>query len=189
MNKQAILKTAICYWSKEDDCYIVESPLLEPIAGVGENPEEALRIFKNLLSDAYEAYLEGRMPGYDKPGRPAKGNVTFNTDLQPETKERIRTLASHIGCSMGEIVDYLLFYYDHVKPETSRNQIKHSQSLSRSNKINSPTLAGISKRLANLESLVEKVHQDIHNDSRQKKHKQQHANASVQNAIPDFLQP
>jgi predicted RNase H-like HicB family nuclease len=113
MNKQVIRKTAICYWSKEDECYLMQSPLCEGVLGVGDTAEEAETTFNDLLSDTYEAYLEGRVPGYDKPGRPAKGGVSFDTNIQPSTKECLKEIAAKIGCSMGEAVDYLVFQYNH----------------------------------------------------------------------------
>ncbi len=61
MHKQAIMNTAVCYWSEEDDCFVVESPLLEIIAGVGETREGALCNFERHIDTAYESYLEGRM--------------------------------------------------------------------------------------------------------------------------------
>jgi hypothetical protein len=62
MNKEAIRKTAICYWSNEDKAYVVESTLFETIAGIGKTEKESKRVFDNLLDDAYQAYLEGRVP-------------------------------------------------------------------------------------------------------------------------------
>jgi len=109
MNKKAILNTAICYWSDENDCYIVESPLFDRIAGVGDTPEQSHVVFVNLLDDGYLAYLEGRVPGYDKPGRPSKGAVPVSYRLQPGTKEDLAKFAHEIECSQGEAIDYLVF--------------------------------------------------------------------------------
>ena len=111
MNKEAIRKTAICYWSDEDDSYVVESPLFETIAGVGKTEKASRKIFEHLLDDAYEAYLEGRVAGYEKPGRPAKGRLSLNIDVKPNTKEFIKKLADNIQCSQGEIIDFLAWTY------------------------------------------------------------------------------
>lgn len=83
MNKKAIKKTAVLYWCDDDQCYLKESPLFDSVLGVGDTPEEAERPFSDLLDDAYDAYLEGRVPGYTKPGRPAKGGVALNSDVRP----------------------------------------------------------------------------------------------------------
>ncbi len=112
MNKQAIAKTAVCYWSQEDACYLMQSPLFDTVLGVGDTVQEAQKTFQDLLDDAYEAYLEGRVPGYGKPGRPAKGGVSFDTNIQSYTKQHLKEIADEIGCSMGEVVDYLVFQYD-----------------------------------------------------------------------------
>ena len=111
MNKGAIRKTAICYWSEEDKAYIVESPLFETIAGVGATEKESRKIFDNLLDDAYEAYLEGRVPGYEKAGRPAKGRIALNADVKPEAKQFIKNLADDFQCSQGEVIDFLVCAY------------------------------------------------------------------------------
>lgn len=109
MNKKAIKKTAVLYWCEDDQCFLKESPLFDSVLGVGDTPEEAEKTFSDLLDDAYDAYLEGRVPGYTKPGRPAKGGVALNSDVRPETKVRIKELAQQFDCSAGEVVDYLLF--------------------------------------------------------------------------------
>ncbi len=111
MNKEAIRKTTICYWSNEDKAYVVESPLFETIAGVGATEKESRKVFDNLLDDAYEAYLEGRVPGYEKAGRPAKGRIALNADVKPEAKQFIKNLADDFQCSQGEIIDFLIYAY------------------------------------------------------------------------------
>ena len=114
MNKKAIANTAILYWCNEDECYLKESPLFDSVLGVGDTPQEAEKTFSDLLDDAYESYLEGRVPGYSKPGRPAKGGLPLNSDVRPETKNRLRELAKQFDCSTGEVVDYLLFSREHL---------------------------------------------------------------------------
>ena len=111
MNKETIVKTAICYWSNDDDCFVVESPLEETVLGAGDTAAEAWQSFKNILSDTYEAYLEGRMPN-KRPGRPSKGGVPLNSDVKPETRDYIKALATRFGCSQGEVVDYITFFHE-----------------------------------------------------------------------------
>lgn len=112
MNKTTIANTSFCYWSDEDECYVVESPLFETIAGVGMTQKQAYRVFRDLLDDAYEAYLEGRVGGYSAPGRPAKGGMPLNIDVKPETREYIRELAGNCACSQGEAIDLLALYHE-----------------------------------------------------------------------------
>lgn len=123
MNKQLIARTAVCYLSSKYNEYIVESPLLEGCAGIGETEDEAHRLFSNLLDDAYESYLEGRVPEYDKPGRPSKGRVALNTDVQPNTKDAVKTMSAEFGCSQGEILDYLHAFYAAVI-ETGKAEVE-----------------------------------------------------------------
>lgn len=127
MNRKAIKNTAVLYWCDEDECYLKESPLFDSVLGVGETPEEAERTFSDLLDDAYEAYLEGRVPGYTKPGRPAKGGVSLNSDVRPETKERVKEIAKQFDCSTGEVVDYLLFCVEHSDSITKTQQSNTSK--------------------------------------------------------------
>ncbi len=125
MNKQLIARTAVCYLSSEYNEYIVESPLLDGCSGIGETEDEAHRLFSNLLDDAYEAYLEGRVPEYDKPGRPSKGRVALNTDVLPDTRKGVKSLAQELNCSQGEILDFL--YAFHIASlETTKAQSEMS---------------------------------------------------------------
>jgi predicted RNase H-like HicB family nuclease len=110
MNKKAIKNTAVTRWSVEDDCFIVSSPLIDSVIGVGDSESEALKEFCDILDDAYEAYLEGELK-YDYPGRPAKNRIALNVDVQPNTKKSIKDLAAEKGCSQGEVVDFLLSYH------------------------------------------------------------------------------
>lgn len=89
MNKKAIAGTALCRYDEKEQCYIVESPLFDRVTGVAETASEARKIFNELLDETYVAYLEGKLVGYDKRGRPAKGNVEFHAQVKPEVKQQI----------------------------------------------------------------------------------------------------
>ncbi len=128
MNKIGILNTRICYWSDDNDCYVVESPLFDRIAGVGDTPEQAQNVFERLLDDGYLAYLEGRVPGYDKPGRPSKGAISVSFRLQPDTKESLGQLAKALECSQGEAIDYLVYRHKIEQLEQRQAQNKQSKS-------------------------------------------------------------
>jgi len=41
MNKKAIAGTALCRYDEKEQCYIVESPLFDRVAGVAETASEA----------------------------------------------------------------------------------------------------------------------------------------------------
>lgn len=112
MNKKAILNTAVCYFSNDDDCFVVESPLLEVAAGIGETRQAAYSNFESHVDTAYESYLEGRLKHiYDKPGRPSKGRIAFNADVKVKTKKQLKSLAKELVCTQGELLDFLLFFY------------------------------------------------------------------------------
>jgi predicted RNase H-like HicB family nuclease len=116
MNLKAIKRTAVCAWSECDQCYVVESPLFDRCIGVGDTEAEADRIFAELLQDCYVMYLEDRLAGYKRPtgrsrGRPKKNGVAIHVSVQPETKNELASLATQLGCSTGETVDYLLRFW------------------------------------------------------------------------------
>lgn len=123
MNKQAILNTAVCYFSQEDDCFVIESPLLEISAGVGDTREDAHANFASHVDTAYESYLEGRMKHiYDKPGRPSKGRVTFSADIKQKTRKQLKSLSAHLGCTQGELLDFLILFYQKQSEDMAIDQ-------------------------------------------------------------------
>lgn len=112
MDKQAIEKAAVCYWSAEDESYVAESLIFQRCGGTGDTREEAWRQFKEFLNEMYIAYKEGKLAGYAKPGRPSKGATGVHVRLQPSTKDRIDELAEQFGISQGEVIDYLANYQE-----------------------------------------------------------------------------
>jgi hypothetical protein len=108
MNKTAILRTVVWQHDRKRRCYIVESPLCDRVIGVGKTRKEAWKIFNELLNETYVAYLEGKLVGYEKRGRPAKGNVEFHTQVRPSVKEHINKRAQELGISQGDVIAYLV---------------------------------------------------------------------------------
>ena len=82
------------------------------MTGVAETESEAKQIFKELLDETYVAYLEGKLVGYDKRGRPAKGNVEFHAQVKPEVKAQISERAKELGVSQGDVIAYLVAVAD-----------------------------------------------------------------------------
>lgn len=115
MNKEAIKNTALCYYSNTEQCFIVKSPLFEMVFGAAEKEDEAWEIFNDLLDATYVKYLEGKLAGYTKAGRPKKNRVGFHAEVKPESKEQMKDLANKLGCSQGEAIDFLLFSHS-LKP-------------------------------------------------------------------------
>lgn len=114
MNKTLIRRTACCAWDTEEGVYIVESPLLPNFAGIDYNATKAWQLFDEMLEDVYQDYLDGRGIGVDsmyQRGRPPKGNTAFNCGIKPDTKATIETLAAELGCSQGEVVDYVVAFH------------------------------------------------------------------------------
>jgi|LakMenEpi03Aug12_release.lakeMendotaPanAssembly.Ray.scaffolds.fasta_scaffold167775_3 predicted RNase H-like HicB family nuclease len=126
MNLDAIRKTTVCYWSPDDEAFVVESSLFDSLAGVGDTEEEAMQSFEDLLSDAFEAFHQGRVPK-DKAGRPSKNTLPLNTDVKPETKEYIASLAKAYGCSQGEAIDFMALFHE-KKVETGLKTKSRSPS-------------------------------------------------------------
>lgn len=106
MNKKAIAETALCRYEDKESCFVVESPIFDRVIGVGDSESEAWRVFQELLDETYIAYLEGKLVGYEKRGRPAKGYVEFHAQVRPEVKSRISERAKALGISQGEVIAY-----------------------------------------------------------------------------------
>ena len=109
MNKTAIAKTAFSRYDKKQGCYIVQSPLFERCLGVARSEKEAWKIFNELLTEYYIAYLEGKLVDYEKPGRPAKGYVELHAQVKPKVKKQIAEKAKELGISFGEMIEYLYY--------------------------------------------------------------------------------
>jgi len=108
MNKRAIIATAISWYNKEDEAFVVQSPLFERVLGVAESEPEAWALFHEFLDDAYVAYLEGKLVGYEKPGRPAKNVVDIHAQVKPEVKKYLVEQAKALGISQGDVIAYLV---------------------------------------------------------------------------------
>ncbi len=111
MNKDSIKATAVCRWDMEDECYVVSSPVMDIVLGVGDTEAEAWQIFNEILEETYQCYLEGRLANHPKPGRPAKHKVRIHAEISPDIKEAIQAMAKRIGISQGEVLEYLHAFY------------------------------------------------------------------------------
>ena len=127
MNRKAIAKTALCKFDSKQKCFVVQSPLFERCIGVAKTEAEAQHIFFELLDEYYVAYLEGKLVGYEKRGRPAKGYVDFHVQVKPLVKKGIATRAQELGISQGEIIDYLYHLEESKKDLEERLEKLQSQ--------------------------------------------------------------
>ncbi len=107
MNRRAIAATALCRYKKDEEVFVVASPIFDRVMGVGATRDEAWKLFKEALDETYVAYLEGTLVGYEKRGRPAKFNVEFHAQVKPEVKNFINEKAKDLGISQGEVIAYL----------------------------------------------------------------------------------
>lgn len=111
MNKETIEKTAVCYWSKDDDCYVAHSLTFHGCAGTGETLEKAEQLFKELLNKMYIDYQECKLAGYVEPSNAAEdGGIRMQ--LKQTTKDRIDKLAEQFGITREQVVDYLVNYQE-----------------------------------------------------------------------------
>lgn len=134
MNREAIKRTAICRYDSVEKEYIVESPLLDICHGIAESKKEAWNIFGDLIDSMYIEYLEGKGVGKYGRGRPPKGRTELHTQVNARTKKGLAALAKKLGVSQGEVMDFLLFFYDchHVEdtPAPAAKK-KHKSAASR----------------------------------------------------------
>lgn len=153
MDKDAIRRTAVVCWSAEDDCYVVSSFMLDSVLGAGDTENEAFREFDDILSDAYEAYCRGRLK-HEKPGRPSKNTIALNVDVQPDTKEQIKDLATTIGCSQGEAIDFLVSCYQAYESRKSVASNMVAESRSKYQTKTSHSKNDFESRLSRIESVL-----------------------------------
>lgn len=119
ISKDVIERTAICYWSDEDDCYLVESPLFDRVIGSGDTEKEAWEIFHEMFDDMYESLKVGNVLGYNKAGRPTKPDQrALNCRIKEESHDFISKLAKDLGISQGEAVDFLRFFFEKRREST-----------------------------------------------------------------------
>jgi predicted RNase H-like HicB family nuclease len=119
IKKSTIRKTAVCWWSDEDESYLVMSPLFDRLAADGETKQAALKMYDEMLEEAYEDLLHSKVAGYDAKGRPAKNGINVHMAIKADSKETLSSLATELGVSQGEIVDWALFALTHheLKPK------------------------------------------------------------------------
>ncbi len=121
LNKKTILAEMIVF--KEDDDYIAKHPDWDYVVGVGDTPEEAVQIFKEMLPDALNDLKAGKwhLNSTPKPvGRPALGRETFNTKLRPEVKEFIKKTAKANKISAGELIEFMTLQFENESNQQRR---------------------------------------------------------------------
>ncbi len=126
MNRFAIKNTAVL--KREDGVFVYESPLFPGCIGAAETEKIAWAHFDHHVEDSYKEYAAGRLAGmYDSPGRPSKSLASFTVRVRPRTKKLISELAEEKQCSQGELVDYLLAYWEagnSVKGKSQKKRLK-----------------------------------------------------------------
>ena len=107
MNREAILRTLMIERDPQSTYFICRSPLC-PEVGSGATKEEAISDFKHLLAERYVAFLEKRLSGQRKRGRPAKRNVDIHLQLKANVRTGLLALSQELDISQGEVVELLL---------------------------------------------------------------------------------
>ena len=121
IKKSTIRKTAVCWWSDEDESYLVMSPLFDRLAADGETKQAALKMYDEMLEEAYEDLLHNKVAGYDAKGRPAKNGINVHMAIKPDSKATLSSLAIELGVSQGENVDWALFALTHCQLRPTRS--------------------------------------------------------------------
>jgi predicted RNase H-like HicB family nuclease len=121
IKKSTIRKAATCWWSAEDEVYLVESPLFERVGAQGDTEAEAMSQFESNLEFAYEQLLHNNVGGYDKGGRPAKNGVHVHVQLKPETKQTLSEMTKELGITQGELIDWAVFALTHHQKKPTKN--------------------------------------------------------------------
>lgn len=111
MKKETISRTTVCYWSPQDDCFVVESPFFPRIAGTGNTQNNAFAMFQRMLDEAYKELEHGNVHGYNSAGRPSKGLVRIDATVRPGTRESLDAIAAELNITKGEVIDLAIFFY------------------------------------------------------------------------------
>jgi hypothetical protein len=114
MKWKSIVKTAVCSWSDEDECFVVKSSLFPRIIGTDESARGAWTMFRSMLDDAFDDIGQDRVAGYKK-GRPARGGVNVHLQCRAETRDALAGLAAEFEVSQGDVLDFLMHFYENCK--------------------------------------------------------------------------
>lgn len=61
VTKEEVLRVVMWYWSREDDAYVVESPLEPRILGAAGNLEDAYDLFEEAVEISFESHTNGKL--------------------------------------------------------------------------------------------------------------------------------
>ena len=120
IKKKTIRATATCWWSEEDDAYIVQSPLFSGCLVDAQSESEAWQEYDEALNEDYVYLLENKALGHDAKGRPPKGTlVNVHMQIRPDSKTILSEMAAQHGLSQGEVVDWVLHMAAHQTKKPS----------------------------------------------------------------------
>jgi hypothetical protein len=105
LDKHTILNTVTVRYDQEGECYVAEHDVWEGNIGCGDTEAEAKQVFAELLDDAWPYFAAGNHAMNRKVGRPALGRVKVTTKLKPEYRDRLKTEASSLKISVGELIE------------------------------------------------------------------------------------
>ena len=116
IKKNTIRASATCWWSQDDNAYLVQSPLFPGCLVDAPSEEEAWREYDEALNEDYIYLLENKAAGYDLKGRPSKGElVNVHMQIRPDSKAILSELTALHGLSQGEVIDWALHMAAHQK--------------------------------------------------------------------------
>jgi predicted RNase H-like HicB family nuclease len=126
MNFDKIVRMAICYWSDEDESFVVKSPIFSNVIGTGDTPTEAMAEFEQALARSRESYEEScEAAGVSKDSVDATTEamaVEINVRISRHTDRTLHKLMRRFECSLDDAVDYLAMFYEHgelIKQKTA----------------------------------------------------------------------
>jgi len=140
IKKSTIRKTAVCWWSDENSCYVVESPLFNPCVVDGSSEDEAFTNYDDALELMYESLLHNKVAGRNSKGRPVKNGVKTFIELRQQSKDAITRLSKQLDISQGEVVDWAIFA---LEKSSLKTQLK-----TKTDRLSS---VGMAERLSHLE--------------------------------------
>lgn len=108
MDTHAIKQAAVCRWSADDDCFVIDSPKCSQLIACGETEAEAWEVYDAMLADAYSDYTKGLFSPQRRMGRPAQHRKRVTVTLADATLKRLGEIEANKGYTRGEAIDYLV---------------------------------------------------------------------------------
>lgn len=103
--KEAILDSAFCFWSQEDEGFVVRSVLAPKVIGTGDSETEAFQVFQEILEDYLSDLDQGKVDEPKRRGRPKSNKQEVHLTISENGKNVLAHLTTKHGLTAGEVTE------------------------------------------------------------------------------------